>query len=96
MARSARLHQKAEYICADLSFRPQFSLAVARRTIHIAQVDSFRVAEYPEPDLAVKILANFRAADQRSILSRKTPSLGECLRQTRDTATEGSLNYYEI
>jgi hypothetical protein len=26
----------------------------------------------------------------------KTPSLGECLRQTRDTSTEGSLNYYEI
>jgi hypothetical protein len=26
----------------------------------------------------------------------KTPSQGECLRQTRDTATERSPNYYEI
>ena len=34
MARRADLHLKAEYICADLSSRPRFSLAVARRTIH--------------------------------------------------------------
>jgi hypothetical protein len=34
MARRKDLHIKAEYICADLSSRPNFPLAVARRTIH--------------------------------------------------------------
>jgi len=34
LARSTLLHQKAEYIAADLSSRPNFPLAVARRTIH--------------------------------------------------------------
>ena len=30
----ADLQSKIEYICADLSSRPNYSLAVARRTIH--------------------------------------------------------------
>jgi hypothetical protein len=34
MARRINLQLKAEYICADLSSRPNFPLAVARRTIH--------------------------------------------------------------
>ncbi len=34
MARRVDLHSKAEYICADLSSQPNFSLAVLRRTIH--------------------------------------------------------------
>ena len=37
LARRITLHPKAEYICADLSSRPNFSLAVARRTIHSQQ-----------------------------------------------------------
>ena len=34
LATRTTLHPKAEYICADLSSRPNFSLAVARLTIH--------------------------------------------------------------
>jgi hypothetical protein len=37
---------KAEYICADLSSRPQLFLAVGRRTIHIRQSDDNGVSRY--------------------------------------------------
>jgi hypothetical protein len=47
LARSTRLHQKAEYIAADLSSHPNLPLQSRGGPYITVQMDNFRVADDP-------------------------------------------------
>jgi hypothetical protein len=90
MAKRTSLHPKAEYICADLSSRPSFPLAVVQRTIRqYCAVDSITASSTPRSCSHVNkrrnspgMVANRRRSGFNSgAHPRPLPSGPSCVRQ---------------
>ena len=75
LARRSNLHPKAVYICADLSSRPIFSLAVLRWTIHSREYREGASRAAIDAAIAQRTVASRQEWDPRAVSNQPTPAL---------------------